>query len=98
MSSDNTTSDGSKLFASQTLNPGNLFSYTFNLPGLYLYRCGVHPFQMIAQVNVTGPPVTPNPPSPAESLLVPIIIGGVIAVATVIVVLVYFHRRRKSDP
>jgi plastocyanin len=39
-------------FRSKPLDTGESFSFTFTAPGIYSYRCGLHP-QMIGKVVVT---------------------------------------------
>ena len=46
----NVTGDGLK---SSTLSHGDTYSFTFNAPGTYNYKCTIHPF-MTASVKVTG--------------------------------------------
>ncbi len=55
------------LFASEFLANGSSFSHTFNAPGTFEYRCGVHPF-MIGVVHVSGdePVSTATPPATAR--------------------------------
>jgi plastocyanin len=47
------------LFDSGNLAPGARFSYTFNQPGTFSYKCTLHPQLMMASVKVTGEPVQP---------------------------------------
>lgn len=65
---DVTTTNGPVAFASETLNQGQSYSYTFTAPGAYSYMCTIHP-NMVATVTVIEhappPPPAPEPP-PAE--------------------------------
>ena len=47
------TSDTVGLFDSNTITPGNVFSFTFNNPGSYKYHCNIHP-SMHGEVDITG--------------------------------------------
>lgn len=46
-------------FDSGSLIPGARFTYTFNNPGTFTYKCTVHPQLMTAAVNVTGAAIQP---------------------------------------
>ncbi len=46
------------LFDSEPISPGQSFSFTFDVPGTYLYRCRFHPEAMRAQVLVVPPEAT----------------------------------------
>ena len=51
------------LWNSEFMTTGS-FSFTFDTPGTYLYRCQLHPFQMRGQINVLAaaqPSPTPTP-------------------------------------
>ncbi len=60
------------LWDSGVLTPGESFSYTFDTPGTYVYRCDFHPVTMGAVIVVqareaptaTGEPTPAATPSP----------------------------------
>ncbi|MGQ0773968.1 MAG: cupredoxin domain-containing protein [Pseudonocardiales bacterium] len=64
-----TVTDGPETFESELMNPGDTFSYTFTMAGLYEYYCAVHP-DMKASVLVAGADVPPAdgsvPSAPVE--------------------------------
>lgn len=44
------------------------FSFTFNTPGTYVYRCQVHPSSMRGRITVLAPTATPTPtPAPTAA-------------------------------
>lgn len=45
------TADDGK-FDSGNLSKGDTFSYTFNEPGTYTYKCSIHPSQMQGTITV----------------------------------------------
>jgi plastocyanin len=58
------TSEGGQ-FNSGDLAPGQTFTYTFNTPGTFNYRCLYHAPSMAGSVTVNGaPPPPPPPPAP----------------------------------
>ena len=62
-SDDLDTCSGAHLWDSPLMDGGS-FSYTFDTPGTYLYRCQAHPFEMRGQINVLAaaqPTPTPTP-------------------------------------
>lgn len=75
----NLTQSGTPLISSGTLNPGQSFSYTFNLPGYYPYQCGFHPALMNGWVKVAGNPITNNSGSSVTSSPWLLISGATIA-------------------
>ncbi len=104
VTSDNKTQDGSPVFSSTSTNlgilhPGQTYNYTFNLPGSYLYHCGVHPY-MKGWISVTGTAITPpssHPPTNAGTLLVVVGVGVGATVAAGAVSLTYRQRIRKKS-
>jgi len=60
-SDDNDTCSAPHLWDSPLVNSGG-FSYAFDTPGTYLYRCQAHPFEMRGQVTVlAAAQPTPTP-------------------------------------
>lgn len=53
------------------LDGGEIYSFAFDSPGTYLYRCELHPVEMRGQITVLAPEPSPSPqpppqPSPAQ--------------------------------
>jgi plastocyanin len=98
----NVTQSGTPLISSGQLNPGQSFSYSFNLPGYYPYQCSLH--YTLASMNgwvmVTGNPVT-SPPGPSNNSSLPwLLVSGiaVAAVAVILVALLSLKRRKVATP
>ncbi len=64
-----TADDGT--WDSGTMSEGDEFSFTFDEPGTYPYRCSIHPAQMTGTIIVTesgaGGGMTESPPTTAGS-------------------------------
>lgn len=59
------------LFDSQPLSPAQSFTFTFDAPGTYFYRCRIHPQAMRAQVLVVPPEATVPATGPAIATATP---------------------------
>lgn len=96
----NKSSDGTPLLNSGDLNPGQSFSYTFDLPGYYPYQCEVHPTlaAMNGWVRVTGNPIT-SPGSSGSTfpwiLVTSVAVAAVAAIAVALVVV--NHRKSRTS-
>ena len=64
-SDDLDTCSGPHLWDSPLADSGS-FSYTFDTPGAYLYRCQAHTFEMRGQVTVLAAAAQPTPTSQAS--------------------------------
>lgn len=65
-----TTTSDSALWDSGLLSPGQPFSFTFNTPGTFSYKCTIHALflNMTGTIIVTGPTPTPSPsPTPTRT-------------------------------
>jgi len=58
-----TVTSVSGTFDSQDLAPGATFTYRFDTPGTFSYRCLYHP-EMVGSITVNGTPPPPPPPLP----------------------------------
>jgi plastocyanin len=65
-----TTTSDTGVWDSGTLNPGNIFQFTFNAAGTYPYHCALHP-NMVGNVTVQPSTCTPTPAPTSTATPVP---------------------------